>query len=104
MFNVNLIQHIMKKLYFYITTILCTISALCVFCNKNNLDDFFNANIEALARTESNTRSGRFMTVGCGGYGFHQWKTYCCPNSNYSNCPQSGWTCTLDPQYIFGCE
>lgn len=64
-------------------------------------DDLFEANVEALARNETNWPKGRWRTVGCGGYGFHQWKTYCCPSDIYDNCPGPG-TCTSD--VIFGCN
>lgn len=102
MFNVkNLI--IMKTIYFILAATIITIASICVSVTNMDSDSLFEANIEALAQTEANNHSGRFMTVGCGGYGFHQWKTYCCPNSSYSNCPASGGTCSVDPQYIFGC-
>ena len=68
---------------------------------KGNENPFLDANVEALARIEG-LSSGRYMTVGCGGYNFAQWKTYCCPNSDYNNCPDRG-TCSVDEQYIFGC-
>ena len=78
-----------------VTTFVCT--------NKSNdsMDDLFKANVEALARSESYWPKGRWRTVGCGGYGFHQWETYCCPSDIYDNCPGPG-TCTSD--VIFGCD
>lgn len=102
MFNVkNFI--VMRTICFMITATIITISSIYVYVANYDSDSLFDANIEALAQTEANNSPGRFMTVGCGGYAFHQWETYCCPNSSYSNCPASGGTCYVDPQYIFGC-
>ena len=93
----------MKTIYCIITATIIAISSIYVYVANNDSDSLFEANIEALAQTEANNSPGRFMTVGCGGYAFHQWKTYCCPNSSYSNCPASEGTCHVDPQYILGC-
>lgn len=64
-------------------------------------NDFNDRNIEALTLGEPSRPHGRWRTVGCGSYAFIDWKTYCCPNSTYDNCPSYG---TCKKSSIYGCD
>ena len=50
---------------------------------------------------EDEQKGGRWRTVGCGSYAFIDWRTYCCPSSEYDNCPGPG-DCTKN--VIYGCD
>jgi len=66
----------------------------------HQITDLMKANLEALSSPESDRPIGRWRTVGCGGVNFEKWRTYCCPNEYYDNCPNKG-TCNETP--IHGC-
>lgn len=67
---------------------------------NSKMTDLMKANLEALSNSEENRPIGRWKTVGCGGISFDKWKTYCCPNEYYDNCPNKG-NCNSSP--IHGC-
>lgn len=93
----------MKRTILIIATVGMLVAAFSAFLyvrNGNSLDDLMESNIEALAQYEGDYR-GRWRTVGCGGYRFDQWKTYCCPDAYYDNCPGRG---DCYSTVIYGCD
>ena len=75
-----------KKRICFACVSLCflTIGIAFLFWFKKNY--FIIENIESLSTAESEYH-GRWRTVGCGSYLFEDWKTCCCPNLDYDNCP-----------------
>ena len=90
----------MKKILLSFAVLAVSAAAIITVNVNNSMDEQFEANVEALAGGEDPTH-GRWRTVGCGSYSFSDWKTYCCPSSEWNNCPGLG-DCTAS--VIFGCE
>lgn len=82
---------------FIVVIAFAAIAALVLSTQTFSKKDFATRNVEALAQPEPGV--GRWRTVGCGGYGFGNWMPYCCPTSDYNNCPRPGY-CGLT---VYGC-
>ena len=68
-------------------------------------DPNYSALLEQDEDEKKEKPKGRYKTVACEGPGFHNWKTYCCQeseeNKKWDNCPDAG-TCKA-PTIYNGC-
>lgn len=90
----------MKKIIISLAVVVMSTATFVSVNSNSKLNKQFEANLDALAQSEI-TNTGRWRTVGCGSYSFYDWKTYCCPNSYYNNCPGHG---DCYSTVIFGCD
>lgn len=91
----------MKKLLFTAAAALVMSAAAIggyTYHQQSQLDPAFLENLEAITQSE-NSSIGRWRTVGCGSYSMHDWTPYCCPESEWNNCPSKG-NCN---QTVYGC-